>query len=101
MDRLADVLAAAPAGRKMMFYIGVNPLPQVVELTFDNPVGAVDPFDRPRVSMDLFRKLQAANITVDAFDIKGLQVEAGQGLEDIRTLAENTGGRSIVNQNEP
>jgi VWFA-related protein len=102
MDRLADVLAAAPAGRKMLFYVGIKPLPEVIEYNFEKPVGAVDSFDRPKVVMDLFRKLQAANITVDSFDISGITGEApGGGVDDIRTLAYNTGGRAIVNNNEP
>jgi VWFA-related protein len=100
MNRLADILAVAPPGRKMMFYIGVQPLPPVVSTPVGR-VGADDPLDRPKFSMDLFKKLQASNITVDTFDANGLQVTPGEGLEDIRTLAYNTGGRAIVNQNEP
>jgi VWFA-related protein len=99
MERVADILATAPAGRKMMFYLGTNPLPPVKT----QPGGLLpDPFDRMKYSMDLFRKLQAANITVDTFDISGLQALGPGGvIDDIRALAENTGGRAVVNTNTP
>ena len=51
--------------------------------------------------MDLFRKLQAANITVDTFDIRGLMAVDGGTIDDMRALAENTGGRAVVNTNAP
>ena len=92
----------------MMLYIGTRPLSL-----------EIDELDKARYSMDLFRKLQAANITVDTFDANGLQTfgamatdrdrdsanarvtAARTASDDLHTLAYNTGGRTFTNMNDP
>jgi VWFA-related protein len=106
---IGDVLAAAPPGRTLLIYIGSAP-----DINFrgdgDDPVSVVT---------DMFRSLQQANVEVNAFDVAGLRTFAGKASDrtvkdmnervigarasqdNLRTLADNTGGRAVVNTNAP
>ena len=49
--------------------------------------------------MDTFRRAQLANVTISAVDPNGL---GGKSYPDfLRAIAENTGGRAVVNDNDP
>ncbi len=109
LQSIGNVLAAAPPGRKLLIYVGSAP-----DISFkgdeDDPVSVVT---------DMFRSLQRANVEVNAFDVAGLRTFAGTASDrtvkdmnarvvtaraaqdGLRTLADNTGGRAVVNTNAP
>jgi VWFA-related protein len=52
--------------------------------------------------LDVLRQAQRANVTISAIDPNGLDAGSGHSYpEFLRTIAENTGGRAVVNDNEP
>jgi VWFA-related protein len=109
LQNIGNVLAEAPPGRKLLIYVGSAP-----DINFkgdgDDPVSVVT---------DMFRSLQRANVEVNAFDVAGLRTFAGKASDrtvkdmndrvslsraaqdNLRTLADNTGGRAVVNTNAP
>ncbi len=109
LKNIATFLQTAPPGRKLVFYVGSDP---------GLSVGG-DPNNQIVAVMDMFRALQRANVSVNAFDAAGLQTfaavasdrswqAAGSRLEtarvnqdNVRILAENTGGRAFTDTNEP
>jgi len=101
---IAEVLAASPPGRKVVIFISGGR-----EFNFGASGTSSDVPDLTKV----FRGLQRANITVYAFDARGLMapnMSVGQQLpspgsldenESLYTFAANTGGRTIANTNDP
>jgi VWFA-related protein len=109
LQSVATFLGAAPPGRKLLVYVGASPnLP--IRPDADEPVSVVT---------DMFRALQRANVEVDAFDAGGLRTFgataadrtlkdsrdrisiARQEQDNLRSLADNTGGRAIADTNAP
>ena len=97
----AETLSTASPGRKIVIFISGGR-----EFNFTSENEAAD-------LSKLFRELQSANITVYAFDARGLVAPnaamsaelapppaLGEN-ESIYTFAANTGGRAIANTNEP
>lgn len=114
---VGDVFQAAPQGRKLVMLIGSD--------------GALDVRTDPGTQMtpvqEMFRSLQRANTTVYAFDPYGLRgvrsigghdldaVHSGippangrtleeqsrQGVEDLQSITDATGGRTIAGTNTP
>ena len=109
LKNIATFLQGAPPGRKLVFYVGSDP---------GLAIGG-DPNNHNVAVMDMFRALQRANVSVNAFDAAGLQTfvalasdrsrqEAGTRLDNarvnqdnLRILAENTGGRAFTDTNTP
>ena len=92
LTRAAQALRDAPAGRKVLFYIGPG-----VRGNFSDPEAAT----LPQEVRDMLQALQLANISVYTVDPRGLMT-AAPGADDTEIeLAGATGGRRIVNTNEP
>ena len=109
LRNIGDFLSTAPSGRKVLIYVGSSP---------DLPL-APDADDPISVVTDMFRMLQRANVEINAFDVAGLPTFAPNATDrtvleaakrtslaraaqdNLRTLADNTGGRAIVNTNAP
>jgi VWFA-related protein len=103
---IAEVLAASPPGRKVVIFISGGR-----QFNFGGGASGISS-DVPDLTK-VFRGLQRANITVYAFDARGLMapnMSAGQPLpnpgtldenESLYTFAANTGGRTIANTNDP
>jgi VWFA-related protein len=109
MQNVGTFLNTAPPGRKVLIYVGASPdIP--IRPDADDPVSVVT---------EMFRVLQRANVEVNAFDAGGLRtfaptatdrsmkdaadrIRAARSEQDnLRSLAENTGGRAIVDTNTP
>jgi VWFA-related protein len=107
--QIGDVLRRAPPGRKSVIYVGSGP-----GLTV-----STEPDAQTTFAQDMFREFQQANINVNAFDANGLQTFAASAadrsngmalvrtaaarlaVDDLQTLAGNTGGRTFSNTNTP
>lgn len=104
----ATLRTAAPARKLIIFISSAGGLPL-----------DVDRFTQMTPVVEMFRTMQETNITVNAFDPAGLrsygpfasdrspneaQDRIGtlrHNVDELRTLAENTGGRSFVDTNAP
>jgi VWFA-related protein len=107
LSAVASALSSAPPGRKVAILVSGGRA-----FSFGGPG---DTADETRDLGRLFRELQRANITVYAFDARGLPVGGGFSAENrqpgrissmgandsLYTFAESTGGRAIANTNEP
>ena len=109
LKNIGTFLQSAPPGRKLVFYVGSDPGLEI----------GGDPNNHIVAVMDMFRTLQRANVAVNVFDAAGLQTfvalasdrsrpDAGSRLQNAREnqdnlkiLAENTGGRAFTNMNDP
>jgi VWFA-related protein len=107
--QIGDMLRTAPVGRKSVIYVGSGPGLNV----------STDPDAETSFVQDMFRTFQLANVTVNAFDANGLQTFAATAadrsnsaasariagariaVDDLHTLAGNTGGRTFSNTNTP
>ena len=117
VGRVAASLATLPQQRKIVVYVSAGvPLYSAVRLATD-PI--LDSYqirretcnaERKKVAADVFRQAALSNVTVQSIDPKGLVlgVVGGNPLENapasrmefLRTVAETTGGRAVVNNNE-
>ena len=91
LKHIGDFLRTAPPGRKTLIYVSPG-------VAFDfSPFGAAL---SPQILalQDMFQALQLANVSVYAFDPVGLHPAARD--PNVLDFAENTGGRSIRNDNE-
>jgi len=94
VDRLRDIveaLRALPQQRKT-----------VVLISRGFAISQNDPGMSVLVAK-LLREAQRANVVFHAIDPTGLSTRMGidPGIEGLRTLTENTGGRAVVNDNDP
>jgi VWFA-related protein len=105
LERVAEALVPLRQERKTIFYIS----PGVPISTSMSPFEALPaPFatfkegcetHKHKALMDTFRRAQLANVTISAVDPNGL---GGKSYPDfLRAIAENTGGRAVVNDNDP
>jgi VWFA-related protein len=108
LARVAEGLRSIPHQRKAILYIspGVR-----VETTMGEFVQLPASFSayqdtcearKHDATLEVFRQAQLANVTISAIDPNGLPGGSGHSYpEFLRTIAENTGGRAVVNDNEP
>ncbi len=100
LRQIAEALANVSSRRKALFYIGGG-LP--IDLGGDVGSCASEVAFAVR---NVFRRAQESNVAIYPIDPFGLRVEASIGslsgleVEYAQTLAENTGGRAIVNTND-
>lgn len=103
---VVETLEAIPDVHRTILYIsnGLDaPLPEIgpylVQPGTLLPLG--DRNTRADATIEAIRAAQRANITVHAFEPNGLGGDGTQYPEFLRTVAENTGGRAVVNDNDP
>jgi VWFA-related protein len=105
LGRVAESLRSLPQQRKIVIYIsaGVSvdismgpfvPLPSA----FSSSLEACER-QKHEAMLDAFRQAQLSNVTIQAMDPKGLK-SGGTRVEFLRTMAEATGGRAVVNRND-
>ena len=89
LKQIGTLLETAPAGRKILALISAQ------------GTMAVDVEVRERLTpmQEMFRALQRANVTVFAFDPRGLTLRPRA--DDLMSLTDATGGRTIADTNEP
>ena len=119
VERVAEALQSLPQQRKILLYVSaghpVTPAMQSNNLPGRLGIKSNPCNDRQRDAMAAaFRAAQLANVTIQAVDVEGLVVgQIGhapngdpfsngttQKVEFLRTMAETTGGRAIVNNND-
>jgi VWFA-related protein len=109
LENVATLLRTAPPGRKLVILIGSTGGLEV----------STDPFSPISRVQGMFRAIQEANVAVNVFDPAGLQTYGPSaadrslseargriaarrgGVDELRALAENTGGRTFVDTNAP
>ena len=108
LSDVSDALRSLPQQRKIVIYIspGIVVYPPAPDAP--NELGCND--KRHTAMIEAFRQAALANVTVQSIDPKGLVTGSGGGelrfnksflrLEFVRTMAEATGGRAVVNDNE-
>ena len=91
LRNIGAVLQTAPAGRKVVMLISSNGALNV--MANSDQIGPVQ---------EMFRSLQRANVTVYAFDPRGLTTAPShQETDDLWSIAAATGGSLIANTNTP
>ena len=108
LARVAEGLRSVPHQRKALLYISAG---LRVDATMGEFVQLPASFAayqdtcearKHDAMLEVFRQAQLANVTISAVDPNGLPAGSGHSYpEFLRTVAENTGGRAVVNDNEP
>jgi VWFA-related protein len=126
LDLVARSLRDLPEQRKVLLYISAGSVVWIPKGIKDDPTNKSEACNRERrdAMHDALRQAQLSNVRIDAVDPSGLslgrQAMSASGrtgprtataslLEDpstlriqfLRTMAESTGGRAVVNNNEP
>jgi VWFA-related protein len=109
--RVAEDLAAVPDRRKILFYIGVG-IPYSFNLlgpaldTYGDVRGQMS--DLVRYMQDIFRSAQIANMNIYTVDPSGLHAPTRDAYDPNRAhrdflqiVSGETGGRALINLNEP
>jgi VWFA-related protein len=94
ISRVADVLRAAPGGRKLLVFIS----PQLG--TGAEIAARPDEFDGLDAIRTMFANLQLANVSVYTYDPRGIMPSGYKSSNEI-ALAEATGGRRVQGTNSP
>ena len=121
LGRIAESLRSLPEQRKILVYVSAG---SYLEVPRWNPGKVDECIQRKRdAAHEALRQAHLANVTIQAIDPKGLVPTSGRGpgrrgafgeplpsaplddrqtlrLEFLRTVAETTGGRAIVNDND-
>jgi VWFA-related protein len=102
LEHVADALPTLPPRRKVIVFIS-NGDAGVTALAGDTAMHNRDPHT-PELdqAVQMFRRLQQANVTVYAFSPHGLQIHASLERDGaFQTFAEQTGGRAVLQTNTP
>lgn len=99
LTSVGSVLRSAPQGRKMVMFISSTGAVQI----------RTDPFAPLSPAQEMFRTLQQANVSVYAFNPVGLVAggtigdwrHSQRGLDDLQTITDATGGRTVAGTNTP
>jgi VWFA-related protein len=90
LQNVGTALQGAPPGRKIIMLISTNGALYVHDL------------DQTGYVQDMFRALQRANVSVYAFDPRGLTTTpVQQETDDLWSIADATGGYAVTNTNTP
>ena len=93
LEELVDRLSKLPQHIKTIVVVGYPP-DVTIGGRSNSPAGDVS-----RLSQ-LFRSAQVAGISISGIDVLGLTVARRLGVDFFKVLAENTGGRAIVDTND-
>jgi VWFA-related protein len=107
LEHVTRSLRSLPQQRKTILYIspGVSaditmpefaPLPAPMSTFHDNCEQR-----KHDAMLDVFRQAALANVTISAIDPNGIGGGGHSYPEFLRTIAENTGGRAVVHDNDP
>jgi VWFA-related protein len=96
IETVAESLRPLTQQRKTILYLGAGQaIPQGHTPTGPCNVRLIEKVDKA------IHQAQLSNITVHAINPNGLCGDCGVGNEFLRTVAESTGGRAVVNDNDP
>jgi VWFA-related protein len=107
LGRVAEALRSLPQQRKIVVYISAGvvvtpPKTQIAAAGYENMAEHCNLVKRDAMT-EAFRQAQLSNVTIEAVDPKGV-IAGGEGassrVEFLRTMAETTGGRAVVNRND-
>jgi VWFA-related protein len=106
LQRVAESLRSLPQQRKTILYISPGLSVDITMPEFQQVPSPMATFHdgceqrKHDAMLDVFRQAALANVTISAIDPNG--IGGGRSYpEFLRTIAENTGGRAITNDNEP
>jgi VWFA-related protein len=106
LEKAAAALRQLTQQRKTILFISVGmEIPDGAELQAGVPggggFGAGCMTERVSRTIATMREAQLTNVTIHAIDPNGLTAAGGRRIEFLRALAYNTGGRAVVNNNDP
>ena len=108
LERVAEALVPLRQVRKTIFYISPGVHVSTVMSPFEMLPSPFSTFQdgcesqKHNALLDTFRRAQLANVTISAMDPNGLAAGTGKSYPDfLRAIAENTGGRAVVDDNAP